>query len=104
MLIPVERALSTRTIILQYRHGSTYNTVPGERHGLPSVETPNYSLLCSPGAESRTSAPPEISTSDLRKSARGLLLIILTVQLVPNHGKRCWRTFIDRIASPGKSD
>ena len=42
--------------------------------------------------------------SDLVKSARGLLLIIFAVYLVPNHGKRCWRTFIDRVASPAKSD
>jgi len=52
--------------------------------------------------------PPSIRQSrimsDLGESARGLLLIILAVYLVPNHRKRCRRTFIDRVASPGKSD
>ena len=42
--------------------------------------------------------------SDLGKSARGLLVVILAVYLVPNHRKRCRRTFFDWVASPGKSD
>lgn len=37
-------------------------------------------------------------------SAGGLLFIILAVYLGPNHRKRCRWTFIDRVASPGKSD